>query len=101
MTGSKSSRGPATPPQPLPNNRFLIHLRQRWWVVFSLVALCTFGAAIWYYRQPPSFRSTAKMVVNGKITVPGGATYSEELTNFFGTQVELMQSDEVRHRAAQ
>ena len=56
---------------------------------------------MWLYQQPPNYLSAAKMVVNGKITVPGGATYSEELTNFYGTQIELMQSDEVRHRAAQ
>jgi hypothetical protein len=41
------------------------------------------------------------MVVGGKITVPGGATYSEELTYFLGTQAEFMQSPEVQRRAQQ
>jgi len=81
--------------------KWTMQLRQRWWVVLLLVALCTFASAVWAYRQPPAYLSTAQMVVGGKITVPGGATYSEELTYFLGTQAEFMQSNEVRRRAAQ
>jgi polysaccharide biosynthesis transport protein len=39
------------------------------------------------------------MMVSGKISLPEGSVYSEELANFFGTQVELMRSGEVRQRA--
>ncbi len=40
------------------------------------------------------------MMVSGRIALPEGAVYSEELSNFYGTQSELMQSAQVRQRAA-
>ena len=81
--------------------KWTVQWRQRWWLVLLIVAVCTFAGAVWAYRQPPAYLSTARMVVGGKITVPGGATYSEELTYFLGTQAEFMQSAEVRRRAEQ
>ena len=81
--------------------KWKVQLRQRWWLVLLLVALCTFAGAVWAYNQPPAYLSTAQMVVGGKITVPGGATYSEELTYFLGTQAEFMESNEVQRRAEQ
>ncbi|HEX4085160.1 MAG TPA: polysaccharide biosynthesis tyrosine autokinase [Chthoniobacteraceae bacterium] len=81
--------------------KWTVQLRQRWWILLLSVALCAFAAAIWACRQPPSYLSIARMVMSGKINVPGGATYSEELTYFLGTQAEIMQSAEVRERAAE
>ncbi len=40
------------------------------------------------------------MMVSGRIALPEGAVYNEELSNFYGTQSELMQSAQVRQRAA-
>lgn len=79
--------------------RYLLVLKRRWWVAFLTMSI---GLAVagWYAGQmPPSYRSDARMMVSGKITLQEGATYSEELGNFFGTQMELMQSGEVRTRA--
>jgi capsular exopolysaccharide synthesis family protein len=81
--------------------KWTVQLREHWWVLLLAVALCAFAGALWACRQPPAWLSTAQMVVGGKITVPSGATYSEEMTYFLGTQSELMQSDEVRKRAAE
>ena len=39
-------------------------------------------------------------MVSGKIALPEGAPYSEELSNFYGTQSRLMESVPVRQRAA-
>lgn len=39
-------------------------------------------------------------MVSGRIALPEGAVYSEELNNFYGTQSQLMQSAKVRERAA-
>jgi len=80
--------------------KWTVQWRQRWWLVLLIVAVCAFAGAVWACRQPPTYLSTARMVVGGKITVPGGATYSEELTYFLGTQAELMQSAEVKRRAS-
>src|ERR1043166_3451441 len=43
--------------------------------------------------------STGKMIVAGSMKIPQGAIYSEEMQNFWGTQVQLMQSNEVKHGA--
>ena len=79
--------------------KWTVQLRQRWWLAFLIMAICAFGGALWAYQQPPAYLSTAQMVVSGKINVPGGATYSEELTYFLGTQAEFMESSEVQRRA--
>jgi capsular exopolysaccharide synthesis family protein len=81
--------------------KFTVQLRQRWWLALLIMAACAFAAAFWAWQQPPSYLSTARMVMTGKINVPGGATYSEELTYFLGTQAEFMQSNDVRSRASQ
>jgi capsular exopolysaccharide synthesis family protein len=39
------------------------------------------------------------MIVGAKISVPNASAYSEELNNFLGTQVGLLQSDVVSNRA--
>ena len=79
--------------------RYLTILRKRWWVVFLTVSIGLCVAA-WYVSQmPPAYRSVGRLMVSGQIRLTEGAAYSEELVNFFGTQIELMQSGEVRQRA--
>ena len=43
--------------------------------------------------------SAGKMIVAGSMKIPQGAIYSEEMANFYGTQVQLMQGNEVKHSA--
>jgi len=81
--------------------KWTVQLRKRWPLLLLIVAACTFAGAIWAFQQPAAFLSMSQMVVGGKLTVPGGATYSEELTYFMGTQAALMKSGEVQRRAAQ
>jgi capsular exopolysaccharide synthesis family protein len=80
--------------------KWTVQLRQRWWLLLAIVAGCTFAGAVWAFQQPPAYLSTARMVMGGRIVVPGGATYSEEWTYFLGTQAEFMKSAEVERRAA-
>jgi polysaccharide biosynthesis transport protein len=47
----------------------------------------------------PSFESTGRMIVAIKLQIPEGSVYTEELSNFYGTQSALMQSEMVRIRA--
>ena len=59
------------------------------------------GAGYWKSgNAAPVYRSLARMMVGGKIDLPEGAVYSEELSNFYGTQIELMQSGDIQHRAS-
>jgi capsular exopolysaccharide synthesis family protein len=74
-------------------------LKEKWWVLLLgvLVGLAIQGALVWY--QPPSFVSVGRMIVSIKLAIPEGSVYTEELSNFLGTQAELMKSSEVRRRA--
>lgn len=79
--------------------RYLGNLRKRWWVIALTVSISLCGAA-WYVSQlPPSYRSVGRLMVAGQIRINEGAMYTEEMVNFFGTQIELMQSGEVKNRA--
>jgi uncharacterized protein involved in exopolysaccharide biosynthesis len=79
-------------------HRFLSLLRTRWWV---LVAATGLGTALQYYllwKTPPLYSSTGRMIVSLKLSLPSASVYTEELSNFFGTQMALMQSSTVINR---
>jgi polysaccharide biosynthesis transport protein len=80
-------------------SRYLAILRRRWWVLFLCIALGLAAAAAVVSQMPPEFRSVARMMVSGKLNLADQTQYTEEFANFFGTQVELMQSGEVQRRA--
>jgi capsular exopolysaccharide synthesis family protein len=80
--------------------RYLQLLKRRWWVLLLLVSIGLCVAAWTVMQQPPAYVSTGRLMVSGQIRVgDSAAVYSEELVNFFGTQIELMQSGEVLKRA--
>ena len=105
-----------TPPQPVPNpapvtapeppkgafdirarwHRYRLLLARRWWILFLTVSMTVAFQAWNTVSTPPKFVSTGRMMVAGRISLPGSAVYSEEGNNFFGTQIELMQSQAVR-----
>ena len=75
-------------------------LLRRWWWVVLLCASA--GVVLQTYRQlqvQPSYVSQARLIISGMVTLPDGNAYREEFANFFGTQIELMQSGRVRERA--
>jgi hypothetical protein len=47
----------------------------------------------------PEYSSTGKMIVSTKLAIPEASIYTEELSNFLGTQAALMQSGTVISRA--
>ncbi len=51
------------------------------------------------FQAPNAFLSTSKMMVAGKLNLAQNAVYSEDTNNFYGTQIQLMQSDDVRSGA--
>ncbi|MFL6528405.1 MAG: polysaccharide biosynthesis tyrosine autokinase, partial [Chthoniobacterales bacterium] len=63
------------------------------------LALGLFVQAWLIYQTPPSFLSTSKMMLAGKLNISNNAVYSEDTVNFYGTQIQLMQSQEVRREA--
>jgi succinoglycan biosynthesis transport protein ExoP len=80
-------------------NRYKNLLRTRWWLL-AVGAAAGFAlefALSWY--EPPSYTSVGRMIVSIKLAIPEGSVYTEELSNFLGTQAALMQSGVVVNRA--
>src|SRR5712671_201157 len=79
-------------------HRYKNLLLTRWWILLLAVVL---GLGIqWFLHRntPPAYQSVGRMIVNVRLSIPNANAYSEELNNFFGTQVALMQSDSVVNR---
>src|SRR5881275_2818230 len=72
---------------------------RRWWIPVLTICLGLFVEAFLIYQTPPSYQSTSKMMLAGKLNIAQGAVYSEDSVNFYGTQIQLMQSAEVRRSA--
>jgi polysaccharide biosynthesis transport protein len=80
-------------------SRYRSQLRRRWWLVVGLI-IAALGVQLALHRvADPLFESAGRMIVAIKLQIPEGSVYTEELSNFYGTQSALMQSEMVRVRA--
>src|SRR5438270_2172250 len=82
-------------------HRYKALLQRRWWIPVLTICLGLFVQAWLNYQTPPSFESRSKMMLAGKMNISQSAVYSEDSVNFYGTQIQLMQSQEVRRSAEQ
>ena len=80
-------------------HRYKALLLRRWWIPLLTTCIGVFIAAWMIYQTAPSFQSNSKMMLAGSLKIAQNAVYSEETQNFYGTQVQLMQSSEVRRSA--
>jgi succinoglycan biosynthesis transport protein ExoP len=80
-------------------HRWLNILRSHWWVLLLGVGIAMGGEMYWSRHTPPAYASIGRMIVDSKMSLPGASAYSEDLNNFLGTQVGLMESDVVSNRA--
>lgn len=80
-------------------HRYKSLLLRRWWIPVLTICLGLFVEAFLIYQTPPQYQSTSKMMLAGKLNIAQGAVYSEDSVNFYGTQIQLMQSAEVKHSA--
>src|SRR5437763_16564502 len=76
-------------------HRYKSLLLRRWWIPVLTVCLGLFVEAWITYQTPPSYSSQSKMMMPGQLRIPQGAVYGAEAQNFFGTQIQLIQSAEV------
>src|SRR5207237_2960154 len=79
--------------------RYANLLRRKWWVLVLGVGLGTVAQLVLWRLSPASFNSQGRMIVSIKLAIPEGSVYTEELSNFLGTQAALMQSGNVINRA--
>jgi len=80
--------------------RYRALLRKYWWMVlFTTCAGMAVGAWMLAHQQVV-YVSTGRIMASGKINLPEGVTYTEEMNLFISTQRELMQDEAVRQRAA-
>src|SRR3954471_17853179 len=80
-------------------HRYKALLLRRWWIPVLTICLGLFVEAFLIYQAPPKFFSGSKMILAGQLKLAQGAVYSEDTINFYGTQVQLMQSAEVKREA--
>jgi polysaccharide biosynthesis transport protein len=79
--------------------RYRSLLIRRWWIPVLTICLGLFVQAWLIYQTAPLFLSVSKMILAGKLNLSQSAVYSEDNVNFYGTQIQLMQSAEVRRSA--
>lgn len=76
--------------------RFALH---KWWIPLLGAVLALGAQAFLIYTEDPKYTSTSRMWVSGHLQIPEGSFYREELQNFAGTQVALMQSGRIISQA--
>jgi uncharacterized protein involved in exopolysaccharide biosynthesis len=80
-------------------HRYKNVVRRLWWVLPLTIGIAL-GVQIYrLWQAPPAYVSVGRMIVSIKIQIPAGSVYTEELSNFLGTQVALMRSSTVQNRA--
>ena len=80
-------------------HRYKALLLRRWWIPLLTSCLGVFVGAWVIFQSANAYLSTSKMMLAGKLNLSQNAVYSEDSNNFYGTQIQLMQSDEVRSGA--
>src|SRR5438132_14172119 len=80
-------------------HRYKALFLRRWWIPVLTICLGLFVEAFLIYQTPPKFYSASKMIMAGSLKLAQGAIYSEDQINFYGTQIQLMQSTEVKREA--
>ncbi|MGB0370847.1 MAG: polysaccharide biosynthesis tyrosine autokinase [Opitutales bacterium] len=79
--------------------RSLLIMKQLWWIPLFTVSIGVAYSAYKSLQKPIVYSSSAQMHVGPQIAVPEGRLYSEELSSFFGTQLEFMRSKRVLNAA--
>ena len=80
--------------------RYSLLMRKYWWLPLMILSASLLVQGVRYFLSEPLYVSTGRMMVAPRIMTKESAVYTEELTNYFGTQVSLMQSEEIKRRAA-
>lgn len=84
---------------------FIRNANPRFVTYLPIVGACIVAACSWrayhVFREVPSYVSSGRIVVSGRVNLPEGNVYSEEVSNFLGTQMAILESEVLVARAAQ
>jgi capsular exopolysaccharide synthesis family protein len=80
--------------------RYKILLRRRWWFLLLTASIGVCIQALRITGQPDTHTSLAKLVAGGRIVSNEGAVnWQDQLTDFYGTIIETLESAEMKKRA--
>jgi capsular exopolysaccharide synthesis family protein len=79
--------------------RYNLLLKKYWWLPVLFLSGSLLVQGVRYFLGEPLYMSAGRMMVSPRIMTGEAAVYTEELSNYFGTQVSLMQSEAIKHRA--
>ncbi len=69
-------------------------------MIFSLLLLAVASTKLEFKSRPPTYMSQAKLVAGGRIVAnEGGVNWQEQMTDFYGTIIETLESAEMKKRA--
>jgi polysaccharide biosynthesis transport protein len=80
-------------------HRYRALVKRRWYVPILAVSIGLCIEAYQYTRIAPQYVSSGKLMISPRVNLPQSSMINEEFSNFFGTQIKLMQSNEVLERA--
>jgi succinoglycan biosynthesis transport protein ExoP len=79
--------------------RYLSAIRRIWWLL-PLTTSAGMCIAAWVVSQmPPAYQSSGEMIYSGQFQLSSGSTISDQMSNYFGTQIHLLLSSEVQKEA--
>ncbi len=80
--------------------RYRILLRRRWWFLLLAASIGVCVQAIRINGKPVEYRSAAKLVAGGRVVDPSSPVlWQEQLSDFYGTIIETIQSRPLREKA--
>lgn len=80
--------------------RYKILLRRRWWFLLLTASIGVCIMALRITGKPDTYQSLAKLVAGGRIVAQeGNVGWQEQLTDFYGTIIETLESAEMKKRA--
>lgn len=81
-------------------HRYKNLLLSKGWIILLTVGLAVGVQKAIFLHAKPNFRSEGRMIVSARLSLPNDQTYADELNNFYGTQVALMESDSVTNEVS-
>ena len=73
-------------------------LVRNWWLIALCVSMGVCAQAWKVSTYPDEYRSNARIVVTGQLAFKDSVDYREEMANFYGTAVQILQSTELKRR---